>query len=336
MQTRNALLLTASMAAALAPATAQAGSLETQNNPVANGGIVIIPTDPDRSDWAGVTTYQADVDGVTPVLSYGGISIAHDDDNFYFRLLMDSYDELDPQQSYFGAHHQILIDIDNNRNTGWIGGDGDLGTDDDFFAIGADVMIEGPAVWKYGTFANPGGANQELWTWGNLIAWGGVNFDDSPPSDIELQVPRSTIFYNNPAGTKFDFIPVTTDGAFVTQDVYPTTGIFDPLTQSSGDYFTYDINYVAPNLEGDLNSDGFVGIADLNIVLGAWNQTVFPGDPLAGDPTGDGFVGIADLNVVLGNWNAGTPPSAPGSAVPEPATLALLGLGGMALLKRRA
>ncbi|MEZ6190613.1 MAG: hypothetical protein R3C45_04900 [Phycisphaerales bacterium] len=77
-------------------------------------------------------------------------------------------------------------------------------------------------------------------------------------------------------------------------------------------------------LEGDLNGDGFVGIADLNIVLGNWNQNVTPGDPLLGDPTGDGFVGIEDLNKVLGNWNAGTPPSA--NAVPEPATLSLLAL----------
>ena len=88
-------------------------------------------------------------------------------------------------------------------------------------------------------------------------------------------------------------------------------------------------------LAGDLNGDGFVGIADLNIVLGNWNQNVPPGDPLA-DPSGDGFVGIADLNVVLGNWNAGTPPGVPGAgnAVPEPGTMGVLGLMGLGLLKR--
>ncbi len=96
---------------------------------------------------------------------------------------------------------------------------------------------------------------------------------------------------------------------------------------------TTENDLLAGGLEGDLNGDGFVGIADLNIVLGVWNQNVTPGDLLQGDPSGDGFVGIGDLNVVLGNWNAGTPPA--GTAVPEPATLALLALGGLALIRRR-
>ena len=82
---------------------------------------------------------------------------------------------------------------------------------------------------------------------------------------------------------------------------------------------------------GDLDGDGFVGINDLNIVLGNWNQNVPPGDPLA-DPSGDGFVGIDDLNTVLGNWNAGTPPAA--AAVPEPGSLVLLTLAAVTLVGR--
>lgn len=84
-------------------------------------------------------------------------------------------------------------------------------------------------------------------------------------------------------------------------------------------------------LEGDLNGDGFVGIIDLNIVLGVWDQAVPPADGRA-DPSGDGIVGIEDLNVVLSNWNAGTPPAVD---VPEPATLTLIGLTGVAWLCRR-
>lgn len=75
-------------------------------------------------------------------------------------------------------------------------------------------------------------------------------------------------------------------------------------------------------LAGDLNEDGFVGIADLNIILGQWNQVVFPGT--GPDSNVDGFIGIADLNMVLGNWNAGTPPQL--SNAPEPTSIVFGGL----------
>jgi PEP-CTERM motif len=150
----------------------------------------------------------------------------------------------------------------------------------------------------------------------------------SPTGDIKV-----TAFVN---GTGHDFASnqfsgVGILGANLGSGTGAWTGNLADLDLSTiaGDQF---VTITQGPLAGDLDGDGFVGIADLNIVLGAWNQNVPPANPLA-DPTGDGFVGIADLNVVLGNWNAGTPPAA--SAVPEPATLALLGLGGMAMLKRR-
>tara|TARA_R110002111_G_scaffold73520_4_gene117463 strand:+ start:52 stop:837 length:786 start_codon:yes stop_codon:yes gene_type:complete len=123
-------------------------------------------------------------------------------------------------------------------------------------------------------------------------------------------VTRITVL-NDAAATIDGFISISTDG--VTSTI---------------------IDFETLNLPGDLNSDGFVGIDDLNLVLSNWNLNVPPANPLA-DPSGDNFVGIDDLNEVLANWNTGTPPAA-GAAVPEPATMGLLALGGLMALKRRA
>ncbi len=117
-------------------------------------------------------------------------------------------------------------------------------------------------------------------------------------------------------------IEITIDGQVFTQNITltPDGQILDITLPITG------------TLIGDLDGDGFVGISDLNLVLGNWNTNVTAGDPLLGDPSGDGFVGIEDLNLVLGNWNIGSPPA---SVVPEPAGLTLLGLAALTMLTRR-
>jgi hypothetical protein len=118
--------------------------------------------------------------------------------------------------------------------------------------------------------------------------------------------------------------------------IYGPGGDSAAITRSNGTFTINGTTYGDGYLAGDLNGDGFVGIEDLSIVLGNWNQAVAHGVFTLGDPSGDGFVGIEDLNAVLGNWNTGTPPgtSAPAD-IPEPGALALLALGSIALTHTR-
>ena len=143
-------------------------------------------------------------------------------------------------------------------------------------------------------------------------------------------------------GGKEQWIAVSGDGVNGLWDVarYETVldlGVFGTveyglrLSDGSGETgFTTVI--LPPTLDGDLNGDGFVGIADLDIVLGNWNLNVPPADPAA-DPSGDGFVGIADLDIVLGNWNAGTPPTSQ-IIVPEMASVSVMIFAMLGLARR--
>ena len=270
---------------------------QTISNPVVNGSIVV--TGNDRTDWAAVPAYDVDgADTAGPQVDYRQVQVAHDDTNFYFRFQLDA-------SEFLSFRHNVFLDVDHDRTTGFRGSGDQL-------SIGAEYLLQGSSVFSFA------GASPTTWGWSFL---GSQPFDDFPTTDIETQVPRSLI--GNPDG--FDFVLFGDNTT--TADYYPNTG----EAGAGGDLLGYLVN--GP-LAGDLDGDGFVGIGDLNVVLGAWNQTVAAGDPLAGDPSGDGFVGIEDLNLVLGHWNAGTPPSDAGN-IPEPAAAVVMGLGGVVLLKNR-
>ncbi|MFI4861127.1 MAG: PEP-CTERM sorting domain-containing protein [Phycisphaerales bacterium JB063] len=83
---------------------------------------------------------------------------------------------------------------------------------------------------------------------------------------------------------------------------------------------------------GDLTGDGFVGVADLDILLANWGDSVETYNLARGDLTGDGLVGNADLQLVLNHWGEGSPPDV---NIPEPGTIALLGLGLLIGSRRR-
>jgi hypothetical protein len=87
-----------------------------------------------------------------------------------------------------------------------------------------------------------------------------------------------------------------------------------------------------PAVVGDVNGDGIVDYQDLGIMAGNWNMTS-GADLSMGDLNGDGAVDYQDLGIMAGNWNYGV--TITGTVVPEPATMGLLAIGGIAALIRR-
>jgi hypothetical protein len=76
---------------------------------------------------------------------------------------------------------------------------------------------------------------------------------------------------------------------------------------------------------GDFNLDGVVDLLDLNKLTANYNGSAGWVD---GDANGDGMVDLLDLNKLTANYNATV-------VVPEPATMSLMALAGVALLRRR-
>lgn len=102
----------------------------------------------------------------------------------------------------------------------------------------------------------------------------------------------------------------------------PLEDILGRLWIGDPDIGAYQTEVEPPALDGDLNGDGLVGSADLDIVRGNWGATVIPGDLARGDISADGCVGSADLDAVRVNWGAARSTA----AVPEPQTALLLAM----------
>jgi len=86
------------------------------------------------------------------------------------------------------------------------------------------------------------------------------------------------------------------------------------------------IQYIAA-VAGDANNDGVVDVADLGILAGNYGSSGLDISWAQADFNLDETVDVSDLGILAGNYGGGP--------VPEPATLSLLVLGGLALLRRK-
>ena len=117
------------------------------------------------------------------------------------------------------------------------------------------------------------------------------------------------------------------------------SGVFSDLPLRNytwDDYYNYvpvtDDNVVFVNVSppGDANTDMVVDVGDLAI-LGT-NYGMTSGATWEhGDFNGDGAVDVGDLAILGTNYGAGVPPE----TVPEPATLGLLAVGSLAMVRRK-
>jgi hypothetical protein len=117
--------------------------------------------------------------------------------------------------------------------------------------------------------------------------------------------------------------------AFAAPDLtYGDDGIADFAVTGFG---AYALSILSPH-DGDANNDGLVSVIDLGVL--ARNYDAPSGATWStGDFNGDGAVNVVDLGVLAKNYDW---VGAPGGAVPEPGSVALMLTAGLALIARKS
>ncbi|MFN3165548.1 MAG: hypothetical protein ACE37H_00625 [Phycisphaeraceae bacterium] len=187
--------------------------------------------------------------------------------------------------------------------------------------VAGDLQVTGQGELVLGVSA---GAAPAMTVWGDSAFDGGLDVRLNPntiPDDQSVTIVLETVG--------------TTAGAF--DGLNPGDllgvqfGVAMRLVTDAGDGndLAVAVEYVRP---GDLDGSGVIDQQDLGLLIANWGQAVQPGDWSLGDVNNDGQVGIADLDLTLSHWDAqGSPPN----AIPEPAGLFYLGLALAAYAHRR-
>ena len=217
------------------------------------------------------------------------------------------------------------------------------------------TITEGSATgWRQtstpGGIVGPGGSVSGL-ALGNqqLSILSGMKFNDANHNGVkdtgELGLEGWTISLFNNSGTvtavtdtngAYSFANVipgsytlTETGSTGWTQSFPVSGSWAGTVDSGATLANLDFgNYVAvTDIPGDINRDHIVDQADYTVWYNHYGQT--PATWSDGDVTGDNIVDQADYTVWYNHYGQ------TGGNVPEPMTMALLAIGGVALLRRK-
>jgi len=122
--------------------------------------------------------------------------------------------------------------------------------------------------------------------------------------DTQYDIPRGaaqavvTLYHQTSSKQYMEFLKdanVTDDRGEVAYNQWVKHGKSAPIDMDSA------VIDITPDIPGDVNGDGTVGVADLLAMLGAWGPCPAKG-PCAADLNDDEVVDVADLLILLGNW----------------------------------
>jgi hypothetical protein len=159
----------------------------------------------------------------------------------------------------------------------------------------------------------------------NIISAAGLTSTGAVYFAVGTSIPGDTNLDNSLGTWDIDAIYQHFGAPYTSQwKVYPDT---KPVGQED---VTYELQNIFHTNYGDATLGGYTDFSSFQVLLDHWQA---PGGWAQGDFTGDGIVDFLDFQILLDYWNPGGW-SAGTSQVPEPATMSLILLGGLAMLRR--